>query len=1003
MSKKHKEKTSPAITSGDSYSLVTYTEKANENFIQQLKNTLQQAEKSGKITEVVLNTLAGATEKIKTSPEINNYIESGTLVIHESNKVDIAGAAKLCTENYFILCDIYHEPNINDVLHGFAIKKRQSTARLFIEKTSFKNKGINLFRFLFNFFLRLFTPVAYKNIYTNCVIINKEDADILLNDLNFNSFRNINLAYRAKLHSITTDSFSVAATTKNKNAVDYLLGIFNIVAIAIKQRIYWHLKLPYKELFKKGEKNTVSLTLINSNHPAYRFIFGIVFVLSLVIFPILSTHYNLTWDEPLHSEYAVDMVNYYTTFGEDTSVFNLNKRAYGTMLYYGSSFDFFAEIVHNAFPVFGIYETRHVLNSLVGLIGFVFAALLARLIAGWRAGLLCFIFLVFSPSYFGQIMNNPKDIPFASSFIMGIYFMFLLFKELPQPSFKSIAGTILSIAWSISIRPGGMILIGFVGAFLGIDWLIRAKKDKLKNTVKLIWPYTKYLVITGVAGYFLGLIFWPYAIQNPLKNPFIALEQMTNFSFLTIYELFEGVKMFDNKPWYYLPKYILITAPLFVLLGVILSATSLKRIKPVYLFLVLFAIVFPSAYAIYQDSLLYNGWRHFLFIYPPIVVLAGIGWDNIFSTSKNKIITIITVVLLIASVGKTKWWMLQNHPLEYIYYNELVGGVKGAYGNYETDYWCQSTRPAIEWLIKNKPEIKNKKTIVATNNEYHSVLHHAQKVSDSIKIAWAREMEWNKQNWDYAIWTSRTLSREQLFNGAFPPKGTIHIVDVEGVPIAAVVERKNTFMPDGYKLFDANNYKAAAESFKKATEYDPNDEESFRELGWAQFYLGEYDNSIKSFERSIQIRPDNSFSYGFMGAAYMRKGDNEKALQCLQSSVKYKVNNSMAYDIMGDIYFNMKKYDLAIANYELTAKHGGESPQLYNKIGKCYVGKYSLDPGLGKSNLENALAYLEAAIKVDPKFPEPYYTIGMILTQQGKKAEGEKYIQRAKELMSGGK
>ena len=35
--------------------------------------------------------------------------------------------------------------------------------------------------------------------------------------------------------------------------------------------------------------------------------------------------------------------------------------------------------------------------------------------------------------------------------------------------------------------------------------------------------------------------------------------------------------------------------------------------------------------------------------------------------------------------------MLLNHPYEYIYYNQLVGGLNGAYGNYETDYYYVSS------------------------------------------------------------------------------------------------------------------------------------------------------------------------------------------------------------------------------------------------------------------------------------------------------------------------
>ena len=43
-------------------------------------------------------------------------------------------------------------------------------------------------------------------------------------------------------------------------------------------------------------------------------------------------------------------------------------------------------------------------------------------------------------------------------------------------------------------------------------------------------------------------------------------------------------------------------------------------------------------------------------------------------------------------------WTIRNHPHEYVYFNPLVGGLDGAFGNYETDYWGNSIRMASEWL-----------------------------------------------------------------------------------------------------------------------------------------------------------------------------------------------------------------------------------------------------------------------------------------------------------------
>ena len=59
--------------------------------------------------------------------------------------------------------------------------------------------------------------------------------------------------------------------------------------------------------------------------------------------------------------------------------------------------------------------------------------------------------------------------------------------------------------------------------------------------------------------------------------------------------------------------------------------------------------------------------------------------------------TVVACFVLLA-VHPVKF-MISNHPYHYLYYNQLVGGLKGAYANYETDYYYVSQTEASEWLL----------------------------------------------------------------------------------------------------------------------------------------------------------------------------------------------------------------------------------------------------------------------------------------------------------------
>jgi hypothetical protein len=46
---------------------------------------------------------------------------------------------------------------------------------------------------------------------------------------------------------------------------------------------------------------------------------------------------------------------------------------------------------------------------------------------------------------------------------------------------------------------------------------------------------------------------------------------------------------------------------------------------------------------------------------------------------------------------------IQLHPYQYIYYNSYVGGVRGAFRNYELDYWETSYRQTAQYVNQTVP------------------------------------------------------------------------------------------------------------------------------------------------------------------------------------------------------------------------------------------------------------------------------------------------------------
>jgi len=115
-------------------------------------------------------------------------------------------------------------------------------------------------------------------------------------------------------------------------------------------------------------------------------------------------------------------------------------------------------------------------------------------------------------------------------------------------------------------------------------------------------------------------------------------------------------------------------------------------------------IVFPISYAILRHSSLYDCVRHFLFAVPLLCVTAALAARAAFVSCVSqfrrkvarRVVGGLFALVLLVGVAIQIAIMVRLHPYEYIFANQFTGGVNGAYGRYESDYWGESFKEASE-------------------------------------------------------------------------------------------------------------------------------------------------------------------------------------------------------------------------------------------------------------------------------------------------------------------
>ena len=543
----------------------------------------------------------------------------------------------------------------------------------------------------------------------------------------------------------------------------------------------------------------------------YRRAFFFLMIAATVAMPIASLGFGITWDEWMQGHYGRLILRFLFSGGKNHDFMTFAETTY----LYGGLFDtltsFIYGVVFDSLPHFlqtdlkdtvrgisnqdiqfsGFYETRHCFNALFGAATICVTGLLAKELRSWRSAFLALLFMLLSPFFIGHSMNNPKDIPFATAYVLTLLGLVRYVRELPDIKRSTAWCLVAGLAMALGARAGGLILFFYFVLFVGAEILIR--RQELRPRLIRILGGAFGLAL---AGYLLGLVCWPYGLLNPLLNPLKAFQTFSNFAGGESKILFEGHMISSTHlPWYYIPKWIGITAPLFVLAGLIpslgLVGSVLRSCEPRRrLSIVLFAILFPLISVMITRPVLYDGWRHFLFIYPPLVCLTAVAWDWLLDSVPSRMRKLVLILLVVLCIHPMSW-MIRNFPHYTVYFNPLSGGIQAAHGRYQTDYWGNSLRGCAEWLgdyiKKNRPQ---RLYLIHAHGNVMSTFPYLKRALGQNYIPYHQAPKEIREilKPDYAILMTKPFTPEELKQMGWPLPGTIYQSQADQTTLCLVVE-----------------------------------------------------------------------------------------------------------------------------------------------------------------------------------------------------------------------
>jgi len=246
-------------------------------------------------------------------------------------------------------------------------------------------------------------------------------------------------------------------------------------------------------------------------------------------------------------------------------------------------------------------------------------------------------------------------------------------------------------------------------------WLIYILFLRHRSEEKIV---SKIEIIALVASPIVGLVFMFLAF------PLLMINFPENFN-LYISSLTERGYSGDAGINFMPVINAVVTMPLTILIAfaaglvnIIYQSIKNKKLDDLHLLLLLWVgitlgrVSMPGA----ND---FDGIRHWLEIVPAFAMIAAIGISPLFrliieklkkklkereDNYQLKVGRAVLVVLIVIFFLPVTAWNIQNHPNQIVFFNSIVGGLKGAREHKlpdTTDYWGNSYRQGFEWLWDN--------------------------------------------------------------------------------------------------------------------------------------------------------------------------------------------------------------------------------------------------------------------------------------------------------------
>lgn len=329
-----------------------------------------------------------------------------------------------------------------------------------------------------------------------------------------------------------------------------------------------------------------------------------------------------------------------------------------------------------------------ILGSLSSVIVYAFAL---DLFGDIRIALLSALILALTPHFIAQSSVAASDGGLAS---FWLFTSWSLYRAITLESFWYLLLSAILLGLTLGSKE-----TGFLYPLATMPWLVFSSlvNYELLHALRLIFIW---LLIGMVVLY----VCWPFIWRKPLTNLLWLVRAYTNIPRgLHAAGFYRGTS--KPKPDFYVVN-LIVTSPLYLLplyaVGMLEVAFHSNAISSILLFswVLIPLVILSLPITEYRD-----GVRQIMFILPALSIFAGAGLWGVVNYLSQVFPEFgwIAYLSAIAVVGLIAFECFTIHPYYLDYYNQLVGGIKGAANNYLVGWWGNGMGPALAYVDQHAP------------------------------------------------------------------------------------------------------------------------------------------------------------------------------------------------------------------------------------------------------------------------------------------------------------